>query len=120
MEEGVITLLCHYEGLDYYNPDERGIITKCIKIKNSDIPEDKWDTKNAIERDKIKTILNNSNIWEDKVFILTLGNIMTLRNDYNHAGLNKNNNPSGALKIINNIEKLTNSIESSKAVALSQ
>lgn len=111
LEEGVITLLCHYEGLDYYNPDERGIITKCIKIKNSDIPEDKWDTKNAIEHDKIKTILNNSNVWEDKAFILTLGNIMTLRNDYNHAGLNKNNNPSGAAKIISNIEKLTNSIE---------
>ena len=55
-------------------------------------------------------LLADSVIWENKQFVTSFQSIGKLRNDYNHAGFNKN--PKEVKNIIDNVESLMDDIES--------
>lgn len=102
LEEGLVTVLCDSYHLDYTQKKDRRLISNCIHIASQKTPEDKWEVN---EEDK-KTILE---ILKNEKYLASLTGVIELRNDYNHAGFNKDH--KSANKVIERIESLIGTIE---------
>lgn len=108
--EGLVTFLCCHFGLDYMDKDQRGVITSCISLKiHKKGQEDYDDSKGNADSKKVNKVLEDEVIWSNKDFVRILQQIVEKRNDYNHAGFNKD--PKDAKKIIQTIEEVMNNVE---------
>ncbi len=103
LEEGLITVLCQYYQLDYTDKDYRYIITGCIAAKaRGDVYQE--DKKTSDKKEVIDRIWADEALWNNRECINLLQQLMSVRNDYNHAGFQKN--PGSSKQIIEKIEKL--------------
>lgn len=110
LEEGLITILCNrYDGLQYKEEKDRNIISSCIYIATNNTEETKWNVESEKDKDKIKEILADKQVWKDEKFVNLITNVRNLRNDYNHAGFK--DNAQLAETIINNVRGFIESID---------
>lgn len=105
LEEGLITFLCCHFELDCKEENFRELIGQCLRAKTR--PNEKTVFNNPALAEKL---LADSVIWENKQFVTCFKRIRDLRNDYNHAGFNKD--PQDVEKIINKVEEWMDDIES--------
>ena len=105
LEEGLITFLCCHFKLDYKEKNFRDLMGQCLRAKTR--PNEKTVFNDPALAEKL---LADSVIWENKQFVTSFQSIGKLRNDYNHAGFNKN--PKEVKNIIDNVESLMDDIES--------
>ena len=105
LEEGLITFLCCHFKLDYKEKNFRDLMGQCLRAKTR--PNEKTVFNEPALAEKL---LADSVIWENKQFVTSFQSIGKLRNDYNHAGFNKN--PKEVKNIIDNVESLMDDIES--------
>lgn len=105
LEEGLITFLCCHFKLDYKEKNFRDLMGQCLSAKTR--PNEKIIFNDSVLAEKL---LDDSVIWENKQFVTSFQCIKDLRNDYNHAGFNKD--PKKVKYIIDNVEKLMDNIES--------
>ena len=105
LEEGLITFLCCHFKLDYKEENFRNLMGQCLRAKTR--PNEKTVFNDPALAEKL---LDDSVIWENKQFVTSFQSIGKLRNDYNHAGFNKN--PKEVKNIIDNVESLMDDIES--------
>lgn len=105
LEEGLITFLCCHFKLDYKEKNFRDLMGQCLRAKIR--PNEKTVFNDPALAEKL---LADSVIWENKQFVTSFQSIGKLRNDYNHAGFNKN--PKEVKNIIDNVESLMDDIES--------
>ena len=105
LEEGLITFLCCHFKLDYKEKNFRDLMGQCLRAKTR--PNEKTVFNDPALAEKL---LADSVIWENKQFVTSFQCIKDLRNDYNHAGFNKN--PKEVKNIIDNVESLMDDIES--------
>ena len=105
LEEGLITFLCCHFKLDYKEKNFRDLMGQCLRAKTR--PNEKTVFNDPALAEKL---LADSVIWENKQFVTSFQSIGKLRNDYNHAGFNKD--PKKVKYIIDNVEKLMDNIES--------
>lgn len=107
LEEGLLTFLCCYFQLDYRDVRHRNVMAQCIHLKTHTCEQDESEREANSE---IKgRVLADSAIWSNKEFIASIQAVIELRNDYNHAGFNKD--PKDAKNIINKVKRLIDSIE---------
>ena len=90
--------------------EQRGVITSCIYLKTRKKEQDDYDdSKGDVNSETMSMVLADDVIWSNKEFVHTLQQIMEMRNDYNHAGFNKDAKDSK--HIIQKIEELMNNVE---------
>lgn len=108
--EGLVTFLCCHFGLGYMDKEQRGVITSCIYLKTHKKEQDDYDdSKGDVNSEMMSMVLADDVIWSNKEFVHTLQQINEMRNDYNHAGFNKDAKDSK--HIIQKIEELMNNVE---------
>lgn len=108
--EGLVTFLCCHFGLDYMDKDQRGVITSCIHLKTRKKEQDDYEgSRDNVSAETRNRVLADDVIWSNKEFVHTLQQIIEMRNDYNHAGFNKDAKDSK--HIIQKIEELMNNVE---------
>ena len=105
LEEGLITFLCCHFKLDYKEKNFRNLMVQCLSAKT--LPNEKIIFNDSVLAEEL---LADSAIWDNKLFVKSMQNIQQVRNDYNHAGFNKD--PKKVKYIIDNVEKLMDNIES--------
>lgn len=94
LDELIVTYLCrkHFpkKNKAYENNYKRGIISKCLFVKNKNLPESKWHPELFKKIHQTRHILQNLpddlSEWAAR--------LSTLRNDINHSGYTKNQNPA--------------------------
>ena len=91
--------------MDYKEKNFRDLMGQCLSAKT--LPNEKIIFNDSVLAEKL---LDDSVIWENKQFVTSFQCIKDLRNDYNHAGFNKD--PKKLKYIIDNVEKLMDNIES--------
>lgn len=110
LDEGLVTFLCCHFGLDYMDKDQRGIVNSCISLKiHKKGQEDYDDSKGNADPEMINKVFEDGVIWSNKEFVHILQQIVEMRNDYHHAGFNKDAKDSK--QIIKKIEELMNNVE---------
>jgi CRISPR-associated DxTHG motif protein len=105
LEEGLITFLCCHFKLDYKEENFRNLMGQCLRAKTRPNEKTVFNDPALVEK-----LLDDSVIWENKQFVTSFQCIKDMRNDYNHAGFNKD--PKGVENIIDNVESLMDDIES--------
>ncbi len=109
LEEGLATWLCCHYKLDYNSLDDRNVIFACIhhKIRKKDKAD--CDEPETVDKVLVSKILSDTSVWGNKNLVTVLQQVVELRNDYNHAGFNKN--PFASKKVIERITELLDGLE---------
>lgn len=107
LDELIVTYLCikHFsKKKDYRSSYKRGIISACLFVKSKDTKEEEWRENLKVDIEKSRNIVNS--ISHD--FSILVDRLSKLRNDINHSGYTKNQEPSefkdGLTEIFNNIK----------------
>lgn len=105
LHETIVSHICEKENFNIDNKEKREIVNKAFKIHRDRLKEEEWTVENDKEKELIKQVLQNK-LLEDlsHIFKITTG----LRNDFNHAGMNKN--PAKKERLIKNLEDCINTV----------
>jgi hypothetical protein len=109
LDELVITYLCikYYAKKKYYQKSyRRGVISACLFVKIKGTPEEEWKENLKNDAEIAKDIINSIS---DELAQL-VSQLSSLRNDINHSGYSKNQEPDefkdGLSKIFNDLKPL--------------
>lgn len=102
LQENIVTYICQRQNIDYTDKEKRGMINKAFNIHYSNTPENDWmfsslQTADEVEQQKFQI----KNILKDEILKRLSNSFMvctTIRNDFNHAGMNKESAKSTTLK----------------------
>lgn len=110
--EGIVTLICALEGLNWRLESDRMLVSSSLNIKAQKIKEAKWIIKTKNNTDEEKEVAKNTiKRIMDNIFVEVIYRkfkaISDLRNDFNHSGMRNKPDSSSLIK-----EKLTQLMDS--------
>lgn len=111
--EGIVTLICALEGLNWRLERDRKLISSSLNIKAQEIEESEWillakkgtEEEKEKERETIRRIISNPFVGD---IYRKFKSINNLRNDFNHSGMR--NNPKSSSSIKKDLTKLMDSV----------
>lgn len=89
LEEGIITFFCERHGIAINDKYLRKLIVSAFSIKRNNTSEKEWDVEDG-EKDKMRELLSDK-LLSNAQLANCFGDVINLRNDYNHANFRNEN-----------------------------
>lgn len=90
LQESIISFICEKNHLELTSDKDRGLVTQAFKIKEENLPFERWENESKNNKEIIEKMLSSEIFSKNKEFCNLMRNITNLRNDMNHAGWREN------------------------------